>query len=264
MRSFLKIIGLQIQISLYYAQSFLLSQISNIILLIAQICLWTSIYKFNDAQEVGGYTLNMMYSYIILSFFMNKMMSWRNENLLSRKIISGSIVYDQVKPISFLMLSLGNMTGGMFVEGMLLVPIVVLIFLVFPGSVVFASQNMGLFFLTFLLGLILKMLIIHNFSLLCFFTTSHLGLTWTRDAIIDLFSGAVLPLALFPEALKNIAYILPFNLIIQSPLSIYLNQETVLPAQFVPILQIIWILIFILIQHIVWKQIQKRIDISGG
>ena len=85
-----------------------------------------------------------------------------------------------------------------------------------------------------------------------------------RHTVSDLFSGAMIPIFLFPAFLMNIAYLMPFQAIYNIPLSIYIGKITgfdILNSIFV---QIFWLAVLSAISYLVWKKAENKIVIQGG
>ena len=58
----------------------------------------------------------------------------------------------------------------------------------------------------------LKFLIVYACGLLCFWTQNFIGVQWARLAIVNLLSGALVPLAYLPHWLGTLAAWSPFAL----------------------------------------------------
>ena len=117
-----------------------------------------------------------------------------------------------------------------------------------------------------LLAVALRLLMIEVFSLLCFFTTGYLGIAWTRVALFDFFSGAMIPVVLFPGWLKTAACCTPFPYMLQVPVAVLLGQETVAGFGMPGIygLQIVWILVFLALHVILYGLARRNLTIAGG
>ena len=85
-----------------------------------------------------------------------------------------------------------------------------------------ASPAAALLFLpSVALGFVIKFLVSFLAALLCFW---GVGLIWAQTAVVNLFSGALVPLAFFPNWLRAFAAWAPFQGIIATPLAIYQGQ----------------------------------------
>lgn len=265
MRRFFALASVSMQASLQYRFAFLLNLVTPFVLLIGQYLLWGALYAAQGGGQIGIYTQKSMFTYILLAFLINNLLTWKSENDLSRKIISGSIVADCVRPMPFLFQNIADMCGSTILQAGANITFVLIAFAVFGDRLMTAPPTyMLLSFLSLILALLLRMLLVSTFSLLCFYTTSFLGLSWTRGVLTEFFSGAVVPVALFPPLLQTITYFTPFPLMLQVPLSIFLRQDMHFSIGTAFLLQIIWILVFVGLQMLCWGNIRKNIQVAGG
>ena len=263
MKSFFKLASISLQSQMYYRMGFFWSLFAPLFLLGGQFFLWAALYGNNPGGVFSGYTRDTMFTYTLFAFCINNLLTWSTENNLSREIRSGTVVSRCVRPMSFLGQSLAAMFGSIIPQGIVNFSIGIVILSVFRGHFsppVF--RNIPLFICSLFLAVTLRMLLIHVFSLLCFYTTSHLGLAWTRTALVEFFSGAVIPIAVFPGWLKTVSYRLPFPFMLQIPLSIFLGQQMPILQTFS--MQIFWICIFLLADRVLYGHIRKNMVIAGG
>ncbi len=265
MKSFAKLVSLTMQSALFYRSAFLLSMTTPLILLGGQFMLWYSLYKTSSGGGIGGFTSKDMYAYILISFFINNLLTWSTENMLSREIRSGKVVSRCLKPMSFLSQSLADMTGYVIPQALVNGVLVAAAFLLFPQNFALPDiRALPLSILSLVLGLLLRMMLVSCFSLLCFFTTSHLGLSWVRTALMDFFSGALIPVSLFPGWLKTIAWLTPFPLMVQMPAALFLSQPLYLPVWLTILEQLAWAAVFFLIHQALYERVRRTVSFAGG
>ncbi len=94
--------------------------------------------------------------------------------------------------------------------------------------------------------------------------TNSWGLIQFKNFVVTFFSGALVPLALFPKILYFIANVLPFKTIVSMPVNYYIDPSNTLLLATIKI-HFIWSIIFIITAVISWKYIvKKRIVVMGG
>lgn len=265
MKRFGKLVSLTIQSALFYRASFLFGLFTPLILLGGQFMLWSSLYGQGRGGDIGGFGRADMYAYILISFLINNLLTWSSENALSREIRSGKVVSRCLKPVSFLSQSLAEMVGNILPQALVNSLVVGAAFLLFPGRLALPDPGaLPLAILSLLMGLMVRMMMVSCFSLLCFFTTSHLGLSWLRTALMEFFSGALIPVALFPGWLKTLAWCLPFPLMVQTPAALFLNQPLGMPAGLTFALQLIWAAVFLALHQALYARVRRTISFAGG
>jgi len=265
MKRFFKLVGLCLEEVLYYKAAFLFNLFTPFILLGGQFLLWRALYNMSETGVIGPYTRAEMYTFLIVAFAINNLLTWSSENNLSREIRSGTVAARFIRPVPFLTQSFAGMAGFMIPQFIVNFTIVGVIFVVFSSHLVLPSASaLALALVGLVLGLALRMAMVSCISLICFFTTSHLGLTWTRTAITEFFSGALIPVTLFPVWLATISFYTPFPLILQVPISIFLGEPTHFPIAMTFALQLGWTLVFLALHQLLYTKVRKNVSFAGG
>ena len=128
---------------------------------------------------------------------------------------------------------------------------------------------MGVNLLFFVISVVLAVSI--NYSIdfivgtICLFTESIWGINMMKQVIVLLLSGATIPLAFFPDKLREIVYCLPFQSIYNAPLSLLLdaNPQTETLAKVFG-MQIFWSIVMWAISKLFWKVSVRQITVNGG
>lgn len=264
-RRFAKLMGITVQSRMYYRATFLLNLVTPLLLLGGQFLLWDSLYGLQAGGSLGGYARADMFAYLLLAFSINSLLTWSSENMLSREIRSGLVIARRLRPVSFLSQSLADMCGNMILQGIVNFAVAGTAFAVFSPYVTLPRADMlPLFLLSLCLAMALRMMLVSCFSLLCFYTTGYLGLTWTRTALTEFFSGALVPVALFPAWLRAISYVSPFPLMLQVPVAILLGQPLPMPVWLTMSLQALWIAVFFALHTLLYHHIRQNATLAGG
>ena len=262
---FATLVRLCLEEVLYYKAAFLINLCTPFILLGGQFLLWRALFNMSETGVIGVYTRAEMYTFLLVAFAINNLLTWSSENALSREIRSGTVAARFIRPVPFIVQSLAGMMGYMIPQFILNFTIVGVVFVAFGSHLVMPSAGtLGLALVSLTLGLALRMAMISCISLICFFTTSHLGLTWTRSAITEFFSGAIIPVTLFPAWLAAISFHTPFPLILQVPISIFLGEPTHFPLGFTFALQIGWTLVFLALHQALYAKVRRNVSFAGG
>ncbi|MGF7142174.1 ABC-2 type transport system permease protein [Anaerotaenia torta] len=265
MKAFLKLTAISMQSHMYYRTSFILNLFTPLVLLGGQYLLWPALYGQQAGGAIGGVAREEMYAYILIAFGLNNLLGWSTENVLAREIRSGSVVSRCIRPVSFLVQAVSEMAGAILLQSLVNLIIVTAGFLCFGKYM--AAPRLGsvlLFIPCFILSVLLRIMLVEVFSLLCFFSTGHLGITWTRIALYEFFSGAMLPVAMFPVWLKNFTYMTPFPYMLQIPVGLLLGQELPVSLPMIYLGQLAWLAAFILLHSLIYSRVRKNLMIAGG
>ncbi|WP_019636786.1 ABC transporter permease [Paenibacillus fonticola] len=251
------------QNTLAYRLSFILNFAANFIGLIAMYCLWQAVY--DGRAQLSGFTWPQMQSYLLITFLVNSMLSYYSESGITNKIIDGSVMMDLLKPLHFQKARLAETLGSCVLEGILsCVLIGVLAVFTVGASLLQDGLTSFLFLISLLSSILVKFGIVYITALLCFWTMSGIGLIWARMAVTNLLSGALVPLAFFPPWLKSIAMLLPFQGIVNTPVTIGLGMTEMIQALQLIAIQWIWIIILWLLGKWMWSWAVRQITIHGG
>ncbi|MCI8358323.1 MAG: hypothetical protein HFI51_09295 [Lachnospiraceae bacterium] len=275
MKIFLKLTSLSVQGQLYYRTSFLINLLTPVILLCGQYLLWDALYAQQSyaqqsyvqqgAADIGGMSRADMFAYILVAFAVSNLVGWSGENTLAKEIKSGRIVARCTRPAAFLIQTLSELTGTVLIQGVVNLAIVVVGFGCFGRYMKLPSLQAAFLFLPCMfLAVLLRMMVIDVFSLFCFFTTGYLGIAWTRTALFEFFSGAMIPVALFPDYLKTITYFTPFPYMLQVPIAVLLGQELPGSPAFILVMQFIWLILFWMLHCAVYGLARRNMTIAGG
>lgn len=85
-----------------------------------------------------------------------------------------------------------------------------------------------------------------------------------RKATIQIFSGIIAPISLYPLWFQNLSKFLPFKELIYTPINIWLGQLSYSEIFFVVIKQIIWGVILYVVAKLFFRHAVKNLTINGG
>ncbi|GIP55396.1 MULTISPECIES: ABC transporter permease [Paenibacillus] len=251
------------QNTLAYRLSFILNFLASFIGLIAMYCLWQAIYTGQD--QLSGFTWSQMQAYLLVTFFVNSMLSYYSESSITSKIIDGSVMMDLLRPIQFQKARLAETLGSCVLEGLLSCILIGLAAIfTFGISLPHDAGTLLLFAFSIVSSILLKFSIVYLSALLCFWTTSSFGIYWARTSITNLLSGALVPLAFFPGWLQSTAMVLPFQGIVNTPVTIGLGMTAGTDALQLIAIQWVWIVLLWLLGKWMWSRAVRQITIHGG
>ena len=96
------------------------------------------------------------------------------------------------------------------------------------------------------------------------FTMDSKGVISIYGVIVEVLSGATIPIVFFPKWLKAISDLLPFKFICDFPFRVYSNNIVISDGITYLFQSIIWLFIVILICMILTKIALKKAVIQGG
>ena len=110
----------------------------------------------------------------------------------------------------------------------------------------------------------MKFCIQYLFSLMCFYTDNAYGVSKARETLTNFFSGALVPLAMFPGILREAVNFLPFRGIVYTPCCIFIGFFSIRESIFNILLQLVWILVLGGLGTLLGKKAFSVISMYGG
>ena len=253
--------------SLQYRLGTAVTLFANLIYLVLVYFLWKAIYASAGTDVVNGMTFTDTMIYLILATalfnFLEMFVVWD----MSRSIQSGKIILDLLKPMRFREYTFWSYSGSHVVLfALTFIPTFIVVLIVTNGA-----SPMGLNLLWFAVATVLALIV--NFSMemivatICLYTESTWGINIVKETIVLLLSGASIPLAFFPEALRQVVDYLPFRAVYDIPLTILLEKnDTNTIEGLLPMfgLQLAWAVILTLAGTLFWNHSVKKITVNGG
>lgn len=222
---------------------------------------WKSIYTYNE--YINGYNFNTMKQYILVSFICNSAFSHVFEAQISKKIKSGNIIVDMLKPVNYKIMLFSKMLGSTMSEyvGAILSAIIF-------GYLIGAFKNVfivgSVFPLSLFFSIIIKFEIQYFFSIFCFYTDNHNGVVKAREILSNFFSGALVPLIMFPESIREVLGFSPFAGMVSIPVNIFIGLSNKSDAFKLVCVQLLWIILLHFLSNFFWKNAYKKISVYGG
>lgn len=251
--------------SLQFRASLVMTVIGNMLYLLLIYNLWKAIYASSDSEVVNGMTFQDTMIYLVfasaLFTFMEMWMVWN----MGRDIQSGQIVVDLLKPMKYRTYLFFSGTGEVIVKFFTtFLPTAIVVFFVTDGAI-----KLGVNILYFVTSVIFSMMI--NFyinffvGVICMYTESIWGINVMKEVILSLFSGATVPLVFFPDTIRKIAMVLPFQSLVNSPLSLLLNTDYDTAKCFEILgIQLVWVIVLGMLSQWFFKVSVKKITVNGG
>ncbi len=245
----------------YKADFLSLAIIPAILFLAIKYNLFSVIYQSNSNPMIAGFTLEMMLRYQCWILVFSLLTSSYSERSLAEDIRLGRISSYLIYPFSFwkfhfasflafsslqLVIALISIIIFYVLEMITIEPISLIIFLAIS---IFVSILW--FFLRFAIGLI----------------AFWLEETWTFRIIlvtlVNLLSGAIFPIDMFPKAIQQILYLTPFPFMTYFPVKIGMGLASNAEIINCFIAVIAWSLICLLFCNFLWKRGLKLYTASG-
>jgi ABC-2 type transport system permease protein len=249
-----------------YRVHFFVEIFSRFLQLYVLTTLWHLLYRQAPGAFAGTPEPSMI-TYACLGVIVSLVLSADTgpHTYIAEQVRRGTITGDLIKPLDFVAHMLWRNLGETVVRAVFyaVVP--------FVGAVILfgvrAPQN-GQALAGFVLSMLLSVLILFYcnflFGLISFKTLDLTGFQFAYWALIRFFSGALIPVWLYPPYLAKGIQWLPFQSVYATPISIYIGRLTGEEMVKGLSLQILWILLLGLLAAFLWNRIHRHLIVQGG
>lgn len=226
--------------------------------LISALAVWHALL---DNGSIGGYDWRTMKAYLLVSWATGAIGSASGDWRIADRILWGEVATDLTLPIDYQKARFAEQCGGLVMEVSAIAVAVAAVVFAADGAPLPASP---LFLVSFLLVIPLKFVITYITCMVCFWTHNFMGVSWAKLAVVQLFSGGLIPLSLLPGWLAATAAVLPFAAITATPAAIYLGQVSGVQALQAIAVQLAWVVALWFGARLLWRGALRALTIHGG
>lgn len=224
---------------------------------------WTAVYQ-EQGGSVGGLPLDDLVAYLTLA----NLQLWVSypivAEVIQQRVREGLIAIDLGRPVPLLGQLVAQQIGATL--GLLPMLLLVLPLAYLLGNLQLPASPEAA--LLYAISLVLAYAIVTEIGLLlgllAFWTTETWAFTAIYQFVNQFFAGALVPLWLFPDWLRLVANLLPFQTQAHVPLSIYVGQMTGTAALQGLLLQAFWVVALALLAQLLWRRAERKIVVQGG
>ena len=263
MRSYLPIARGTYMIGIVYRFGFLFTIVGNVVYLGVAYYLWRSIYSYADT--IRGLTFNETFLYVGLGSAIFILLKTYADWFIHYEIREGIIANYLTKPLDFQLYNLFANLGSLLMNlTAITIPTVLLLAFVFKVKMAF-GPGLFLFPISLLLAFLISFSIDYSIGLMGFYSESVWGLSTTKEIIVTVFSGALIPLQFFPAAIQKVLFWLPFQAIYHTPIMMLTKPDQGLDV-FLPMMavQLAWAVGLFIAARLFYNQAIKVLRIAGG
>lgn len=263
MRAYWPVARAAYMIGLVYRFGFLFGIVGNLVYLGVAYYLWKSIYRYSDV--IRGLSFNETFIYVALGSAIFILLKTYADWIIHYEIREGAIATYLTKPIDYQIYALFANFGALLMNlTAITIPTALVMLLVFKVRFAF-GPGLFLFPFSLLLAFLISFSIDYFIGIFGFYSESVWGLSITKEIIVTVFSGALIPLQFFPDAIQRVLYWLPFQAIYHTPLMMITRPNQGLDV-FLPtiLVQLVWAILLFLLARLFYNQAIKVLRIAGG
>lgn len=245
-----------------YKSNFYLFTLNRLVEVAVYIFVWQAIY--NQTGDAGGFSISQMVTYYILVVTFSSIATWGINQDMAHSIRNGQINKELLNPITYFQYYFGMDLGELAFATIIGFATFIICSLFWQLTLPTTIMNFVLCFVVMILGIPITFFIQMIVGTIGFYTNSIWGMQILRRAVIQIFSGIIAPITLFPTWFQKLSNVLPFKELIYTPINIWLGNVAMNEIFFIVLKQIIWGFILYAIAKAFFNHAVKNITINGG
>lgn len=262
-RPYVAIFGARFRALLQYRAAALAGLATQVFWGVVRVMIFTAFYAVSTAPQ--PMTLAEVITYVWLTQALLLVLPWRPDPDVEQLVRSGNVAYELVRPVGLYGLwfarALAQRTAPAFLRCL---PMVVIAYaflgLAPPASATSALAFAGSIVATVVLSAAFTTLL----SVTVLLTVSGRGVHVLMTSVVNLLSGALVPLPLFPGWLQAIANALPFRGLMDTPFRLYMGHLQAGDALVAVAHQVGWTLALVLGGRWLLARALRRVVVQGG
>ena len=263
MHLFYHILRLAVQQQLTYRTAILAGLATNFFFALLRASVLAALY--DGRQQVNGLTMEGAITYVAISQAMIAFLFIFGTWDVMTSVYTGAIGADLLKPIPlffhWMARELGRSLVNLVLRGVLLGAIFALFY---PFQIPGTPEQLLALPLAMALGWLVSFAWRFLVNLAAFWTPDARGIGRLAFMMMNLFSGFLMPLRLFPDWFANLCRLTPFPALFNTTLEIYLGTISGTALWLALLNQLFWALALSLLAQVVLSAGVRRLVIQGG
>ena len=257
-----------IQAAMAYRTNFIAFFFGSIVYCLVMYYIWRAVFNASGEGMMNGFTMTDMTVFLFITALTNFLTESDGSYDVGEEVRDGNIAMRLIKPVGFHSTFLFTEMGWkLLVFAMIFAPVVV-------GVEIYKYHAYGGFafdiskFLLYLLSLMMSYLFSFYmnvcFGFMAFFLKNLWGFNIIKSGILRFVSGAVVPLALMPDGLRQVLEWMPFSSLCYTPVMIYMGKYSGVEIALRLAIQLSWVIGFYLISKLILSAALRHVSVQGG
>jgi ABC-2 type transport system permease protein len=247
--------------ALAYRMPFVLSLFGVLFQYVAMLAVWRALLENSPNPAM---TWPQMRSYLLIAFASGALVGIFADFGMANRIQSGMVALDLVKPVRYQEARFAEVLGAAWIELAVVVVVGAGTAVSGDGLLFPSGAGLPLFLVSLVLLIPLKFIVLYICGLAVFWTQSYVGIQWARIAVVNLLSGALVPLAFLPGWLGTIATWSPFAGMASTPGLIFAGKAHGPAAVALVAAQFGWLVVLWTAAKLLWGRAVRQLTVNGG
>lgn len=220
---------------------------------------------YNGQSSVNGLSIQGAITYTGLTQALIGFLSFFHWYDLMHTVYDGQVGSDLLKPLNYFLYWLG-IDAGRAMGSLLIRSLPLFIVFAFFYNITLPQSIMqwGAFLLSIIFALLISFAWRFMVNLAAFWTPNALGIGRFAFGLSWTFSGFFMPLDLFPDWLAQFSRLTPFGASLYIPIQIFIGGVKGQALYESLLIQVFWIVVLIILDHLVLARGVRKLVIQGG
>lgn len=265
METYLKFVSKSFQKEFAYRVEFFIGILNGLLFIFIFTSLWKAIYNSPISASLGpAFNRQTIISYAVYAMII-KISFTMDDEVTVQRVRTGDIGLFLIKPFNYFFMNLSECIGqSLFHFVARGIPLLILSIFIFNIELPADGEHILLFLPSALLGYSIIFIINFINSLLAFWFIEVFSFQLMKYGMFTLFSGGMLPIDFFPEAMQPFISFLPFKYTLYVPTSILIGHFSRNQMYSQILIQCIWFIGLYILSVFMWKFAEKKLVIQGG
>ena len=225
--------------------------------------LWKAIY--GSQGEIGNVDFVQMTTYVAIGWMARSFYYNNIDREIAADIQEGKVAIELIRPYDYVLMKTAQAFGeGVFRFFCFAVPGFIIVSLLFPVHLPSDPFLWVSFFVSIFFSFLIFTQINLAVGLTTFFFYNNRGFMRAKRILLDLLSGLLIPVYLFPAWVQSIFTFLPFQSISYVPSMIFSGGFTTELVYLSIGKQLLWSVILIVPIMLLWRTAKKIVVVQGG
>ena len=257
-----------IQAAMVFRTNFIAWFLGSIVYCLVMYYIWLAVYKASGEGVMNGFTMNDMTVFLFITALTSFLTDSDGSYDVGEEVKDGNVAMRLIKPVSFHSTFLFTEVGWkLLIFGLIFAPVVI-------GVEIFKYNAYGGFsldiidFLLYLFSMVLSYLFSFFmnvcFGFMAFFLKNLWGFNIIKSSILRFLSGAIVPIAFMPGAMRQALEWLPFSSLCYTPVMIYMGKYSAEETALRLAIQLGWVIVFYGISRLILSTALRHVTVQGG
>lgn len=229
---------------------------------LVEAAFWTGLIEASGNELLGGFPARYYIGYFLYTILQLGVMNWRFERAMIAEINSGAVNALLLRPSSFFEYHMGQLLGQKLLTAVAMLPVIS--FIAWKWDLPFHPERLPVVFLMGVCYIILLFSLHFAVASMAFFYDNVYSFNNTKNMMIWILTGELMPLDLLPSPLREWVIALPFSCGIYIPAA-YLSGRIDTYAFMKGFISLaVGGVVFGLIAQFVWKKGLRRYSGTGA